>query len=334
MRHPSAGTEGPMVSVKNAVRRVPVPAAGLMLGLATLGKLLSSYGMIFKTLFGAIALLILVLLLIKIAWDTKVVMEDLQNPAIAGISATFPMGITVLATYFQPFCPLLAYGLCGIGMFIHCRLIIYYTKRFILHFTIQKIFPSCFVIYVGIAIFSVIAPIFNLAGVGQMFFWFGFITYLILLPIISYRVIVIKSIPEALLPTMTIFAAPASLCLAGYLNSFSEKNIVIVWLLTFLSLAMLLGVLLSMPQMLKLKFFPSYSAFTFPLVISAVALKRVENFLVSLHQVVPVFRYLVPIEEILATVFAIYVLVRYIGFLFLSNVSGIPQNRIKQYSGK
>jgi exfoliative toxin A/B len=323
-----------MVSVERVVNRIPVPAAGLMLGLAALGNLLSSYGMIFKTILGVISLLILILLLMKIAWNTKVVMEDLQNPAIAGIASTFPMGITLLSTYLHPHMPLIAYGICGIGILTHCILIIYYTKRFILNFTMQKVFPSYFVVYVGIAIFSVIAPIFNIAWLGQIFFWFGFITYLILLPIISYRVLAIKSIPESLLPTLTIFAAPASLCLTGYLNSFQEKNMVIVWFLTFLSITMLLGVLIYMPRMIKLKFFPSYSAFTFPFVISAIALKTIDAFLVKLHQEVPLFRYLVHIEEILATVFVIYVLVRYISFLFLQDVQVKQQNSIKQYNGQ
>lgn len=318
------------VSIKNAIHRIPVPAAGLMLGLAALGNLLSSYGNMLKTLLGLISLLILVLLLMKITCDAKAVMEDLQNPAIAGIASTFPMGIIVLSTYLHPFWPLIAYGICGIGTLTHCVLIIYFTKKFILNFNIQKVFPSYFVVYVGIAIFSVIAPVFNVAWLGQIFFWFGFIAYLILLPIIIYRVLAIKALPEALLPTLTIFAAPASLCLVGYLNSFQEKNMVIVWLLTFLSLTMLLGVLLYMPRMIKLKFFPSYSAFTFPFVISAIAIKTIDGFLLKIHLGVPFFSYLIPVEELLSTVFVIYVLVRYISFLFLQDINVKSQTLLKQ----
>ena len=312
-----------MVSVKNATHRVPIPAAGLMLGLAALGNLLSSYGNMFKALLGAISLFILVLLLMKITCDAKAVREDLQNPAIAGIACTFPMGIIVLSTYLYPFWPLIAYGICGIGILIHSILIIYYTKKFIFHFTIKKVFPSTFVVYVGIAVFSIVAPVFNAPWLGQIIFWFGFITYLILLPIIFYRALTIK-IPEPLLPTLTIFAAPASLCLAGYLNSFQEKNMTIVWLLLFLSLTSLLGVLLTMPRMMKLKFFPSYSAFTFPFVVSAIAIKAIDGFLVKIHMGVPVFKYLVHAEELLAAVFVIYVLARYIDFLFLQDVNAKP----------
>lgn len=305
-----------MVSVKNATHRVPIPAAGLMLGLAALGNLLSSYGNIFKALLGAISLFILVLLLMKITCDAKAVMEDLQNPASAGIACTFPMAIIVLSTYLYPFWPLIAHGICGIGILIHSILIIYYTKKFIFHhFTIKNVFPSVFVVYVGIGVFSIVAPVFNAPWLGQIIFWFSFITYLILLPIIFYRALTIK-IPEPLLPTLTIFAAPASLCLAGYLNSFQEKNMTIVWLLLFLSLTSLLGVLLIMPRMMKLKFFPSYSAFTFPFVVSATAIKALDGFLVKIHMGVPVFKYLVHAEELLAVVFVIYASARYIDFYF------------------
>jgi len=318
-----------MLNIKNTLHRTPVPAAGLMLGLASVGNLLSSYGNMFKTLFGIISFLLVILLIMKITFDTKAVMNDLQNPAIAGIACTFPMGIVVLSTYLNPFCPSISYFICAIGILIHCALIIFYTKKFIFNFTIQKVFPSYFVVYVGIAIFSVIAPVFNAAQLGQIFFWFSFITYLILLPIISYRVFIIKSIPESLLPTITIFAAPPSLCLAGYLNSFQEINMLIVCLLTFLSFTMLFGVLLYLPRMIKLKFFPSYSAFTFPFVISAISIKTINSFLIKIHIELPLLNYLVHFEELLATGFVVYVLVRYIDFLFLQDVNLGPQNVLK-----
>ena len=98
----------------------------------------------------------------------------------------------------------------------------------------------------------------------------------------------------------------------------------IVWLLLFLSLTSLLGVLLTMPRMMKLKFFPSYSAFTFPFVVSAIAIKAIDGFLVKIHMGVPVFKYLVHAEELLAAVFVIYVLARYIDFLFLQDVNAKP----------
>ena len=200
---------------------------------------------------------------------------------------------------------------------IHGLLIIYFTKNYIFKFDIKKVFPSYFVVYVGIVVGSVTAPAFNALGIGQIIFWFGFISYLVLLPIVLYRVFKTKGIPEPAIPTITIFAAPASLCLAGYMSSFAVKNMFLVGFLTGLSLLMTFGVLLYMIKMLRLKFYPSYAAFTFPFVISAIAIKKTNGFLISAGKEIGLLKRLVLIEELIAVLIVIYVLIRYLNFLFV-----------------
>lgn len=305
--------------MNNAIKKVSIPIAGLVLALAATGNLLVSYGEIYKNSFGVISSTILILLLIKIFMHPNSISNDLDNPVIASVAPTFSMAIMILSTYINPFLPSLAYGLWITGLIIHCILIIYFTKKFILTFDIKKVFPSYFVVYVGIVVGSVTAPAYNALNIGQWLFWFGFILYLLLLPVVIYRVFIIKSIPEPVLPTITIFAAPASLCLAGYMSAFPQKNMAIVWLLTSLSLAMLISVLIYMPRMLKIKFYPSYSAFTFPLVISAIAIKKTNAFLIAIDHEIQLLNYVVKIEEILATAIVIYVLIKYINFIFANN---------------
>ena len=139
---------------------------------------------------------------------------------------------------------------------------------------------------------------------------------MILLPVISYRVFVIKSLPEPVIPTLTIFAAPSSICLAGYLSSFKAINMDIFWGLVISALIMFFGVLLYMPKMLKLKFYPSYSAFAFPLVISAIAMQYANGFLTKMSIGMPLLQYVSYFEELVAIVFVIYVLIHYTNFLF------------------
>ncbi len=299
------------------IKKIPVPIAGLMLALAATGNLLASYGNIYRNIFGALSSIIFLLLLIKIFTSIKAIVESLNNPVIASVAPTFSMGIMILATYLKPIQSSISYGLWIAGILIHILLIIDFTKKFVLKFDIKKVFPSYFVVYVGIVVASVTAPAFNALYIGQVLFWFGFVSYLILLPIVLYRVFKVKSIPEPALPVITTFAAPASLCLAGYMSSFQEKNMTIVWLLTTLSLVMLLAVLIYMPKMLKLKFYPSYAAFTFPCVISAIAIKKTHAFLMSADSGIPLLRYIVRFEEFLAITIVLYVLIRYISFIFI-----------------
>lgn len=302
--------------MKDILNKISVPISGLMLGLAALGNLVSPEGIIFKIIFGVIAAVILLLLVIKIVSNPKAITEELNNPAVAGVASTFPMGIIVLSVYVNSFFPAAAYAMWIAGIIMQFVIIIFFTRKFIFNFDIKKVFPCYFVVYVGVAVGSIVAPVFNAESIGMILFWFSLISYLILLPIISYRVFVIKSLPEPAVPTLTIFAAPSSICLAGYLSSFQAVNMDIFWGLVLSAVIMFFAVLLYMPKMLKLKFYPSYSAFAFPLVISAIAMQYTNSFLANMNLGIPVLQYLGYFEELLAVVFVIYVLMHYTNFLF------------------
>lgn len=302
--------------MKEIIKKLPVPIVGLMLALAAMGNLVLSYGEIYRNIFGVLSAIILVLVLVKIIMFPKGVSEAIDNPVVASVFPTLSMGIMLLATYLKPLAPSLAFGIWIIGLVLHGVLIIYFTKKYLFNFGIKKVFPSWFIVYVGIVVGSVTAPAFDKANIGQILFWFGFISYFALLPIVLKRVFKVKDIPEPALPTLIIFAAPVALCLAGYMNSFQEKNMFIVWLLVALSQFSYLCVLLQLPRLLKLKFYPSYSAFTFPLVISAISIKLTNGFLVKIEKPIAILKYVVNFEELVALAIVIYVLIRYIGFLF------------------
>lgn len=305
--------------MKGLIKKTPVPLVGLMLGLAATGNLVLSYGLIYKNIFGIVATLILVLLIIKIVFDTKAVVDSFENPIIASIIPNFTMGLMILTTYIKPYAPSISFGIWVFGLVLHCLLIVYFTIKYIFNFDIKKFFPSYFVVYVGIVVASVTAPAYNLISLGKGIFWFGLISYLCLLPIVIYRTFTIKGIPEPAKPTIAIFAAPASLCLAGYLASFPVKNNFILGFLVGLSLIMFLGVILYLPKLLKIKFYPSYSALTFPIVISAIAMKQFNGYLIKIKQPMEMLKYLVKFQEIIAVLIVIYVFTKYFQFLFLED---------------
>lgn len=302
--------------MRQVVKKLPIPIVGLMLALAALGNLVLSYGAMYRNIFGILSAIILVLVLIKMVKYPKGVAEALANPAVASVFPTFSMGIMLLATYVRPYSPSLAFGAWIIGLVLHAVLIITFTKKYVFNFNIKKVFPSWFIVYVGIVVGSVTAPAFEMIKLGQILFWFGFISYFALLPIVLKRVFVVKEIPEPTLPTMAIFAAPVGLLLAGYMSSFPEKNMLIVWLLVALSQFLLLGVLLYLPKLLKLKFYPSYSGLTFPLVISAISIKLTNGFLIKIERPIAMLKYVVKFEEAVAVLIVLYVLFRYVSFIF------------------
>lgn len=296
------------------VKKVPIPMAGLMLALAAAGNLVQSYGEIYRNIFGIAAAILLVLLLAKIIKYPSEVKEELKNPVVASVFPTLTMGMMLLATYLKPFAPNVAFAMWIVSIVGHIGLMVKFAIDFIAKLDIKKVFPSWFIVYVGIVVGSVTAPAFAMQSLGRIFFWVGIISYFLLLPIVIKKVR-LGVIPEPALPTLAIFAAPVALCLAGYMNSFETKNMVIVWGLVILSQLSYIFVLSQLPNLLKLKFYPSFSGFTFPLVISAISIKLTNGFLAKSGQPIPVLKYIVKFEEIVAILIVLYVLLKYIQFL-------------------
>ena len=130
------------------------------------------------------------------------------------------------------------------------------------------------------------------------------------------RYVKCPQVPEPAQPLICIYAAPTSLCIAGYVQSVTPKSksfllamLVVATVLYIFSLVKAIGYL-------KLKFYPSYAAFTFPFVISAIATKQTMACLANMGQPMPVLQYAVLIETVIAVIFVAYTFIRFMGFLF------------------
>lgn len=301
--------------MKNIIKKTPVPIAGVMLGMAALGNLIQSYSENLRLLFGVISATLGILLILKVIMYPKAIKEDFKNPIMASVSGTFSMAIMLLAAYLKPLMGSAAIFIWYLGIVLHIVLIMYFTMNFIFKFNIKKVFASYFIVYVGIVAGSITAPAFEKKGLGQAFFYFGFISLIILLGVVGYRYIKYKEIPEPAQPLICIFAAPASLCLAGYIQSFDTKSKTFIMVLAVVSLAIYIFTLIELPKLLKLKFYPSYSAFTFPFIISGIAMKQTMVVLSKMEINTLLISYIVAIQTIIAIALTINVLILYIKFL-------------------
>lgn len=297
------------------IKRIPIPIAALMLALAALGNLLQSYSQGLRYVFGAISGIIFILLVIKFLKFPKETGKELENPVVASVLPAFTMGMMLLATYLKPIQTTLGSIMWYLGVLIHIIFILDFSMKYLFNFNIKNVFPSWYIVYVGIVVSSVTAPMFERTNIGRIAFWFGFIAYLIILFLVILRYIKAKEIPEPAKPTFAILAAPASLLLAGYLNSFESKSLSIVYFLLLVSQITYFIVLFKLPSLLKLKFYPSFAGFTFPLVISALSLKLTNGFLIEANKGITGLKYLVKLEELIAFLIVIYVLSKFIQFL-------------------
>ena len=302
--------------MKNVIQKVSIPVCGVMLGTAALGNLLQNYSEGIRYVCGAFSAFLLVLVLLKLILFPGKVKEDMGNPIMASVAGTFPMSLMILSTYVKPFIGQVSFYIWALAIARHLALIIYFTVKFILKLQMSKVFASYYIVYVGIAVAAITAPAYEKPAVGSAAFWFGFVTLIILLVLVTYRYLNFKEIPEPARALVCIYAAPTSLCIAGYVQSVTPKSKGFLLGMFVAATLLYLFALVKAVSFLKLPFYPSMAAFTFPFVISAIAAKQTMACLANMGSPVPALRIIVLAETVIAVLFVVYTYVRFMMAIF------------------
>lgn len=302
----------------NIIKNLPTPIAGLALGSAALGNLLQPYSSSLQLLFNLLSLIIIVLLTIKFVLEFDKLKKEMENPVVATVLATYPMTIMLLASFSKKYIGLLSMPVWIIGIFLDFCVVCYAIYNFIIKERhINKIYPTWFITFVGPAVVTVTAINYNLETLGLIYFYFSYINYLVLLPFVLYRVYKYKHYKDGDYPTITVFSAPGGLLLASYMIGITQKSNVILAILIPLTILLFIFVLIQLPYLLKRKFYPSFSAFTFPLVICAISFQKTGVY----YQLAEfsILNILIHLIELLALIIVIYVWYGFIKNLFYSN---------------
>ena len=302
----------------NIIKNLPTPIAGLALGSAALGNLLQPYSSSLQLLFNLLSLIIIVLLTIKFVLGFDKLKKEMENPVVATVMATYPMSIMLLASFSKKYIGLLSMPVWIIGIFLDFCVVCYAIYNFIIKERhISKIYPTWFITFVGPAVVTVTAINYNLEMLGLIYFYFSYINYLVLLPFVLYRVYKYKHYKDGDYPTITVFSAPGGLLLASYMIGVTQKSNMILAILIPLTILLFIFVLIQLPYLLKRKFYPSFSAFTFPLVICAISFQKTGVY----YQLAEfsILNILIHLSELLAIIIVIYVWYGFIKNLSYSN---------------
>ena len=302
----------------NIIKNLPTPIAGLALGSAALGNLLQPYSSSLQLLFNLLSLIIIVLLTIKFVLGFDKLKKEMENPVVATVMATYPMSIMLLASFSKKYIGLLSMPVWIIGIFLDFCVVYYAIYNFIVKERhISKIYPTWFITFVGPAVVTVTAINYNLEMLGLIYFYFSYINYLLLLPFVLYRVYKYKHYKDGDYPTITVFSAPGGLLLASYMIGVTQKSNIILAILIPLTILLFIFVLFQLPYLLKRKFYPSFSAFTFPLVICAISFQKTGVY----YQLAEfsILNILIHLSELLAIIIVIYVWYGFIKNLSYSN---------------
>ena len=296
----------------NLIRNIPIPISGLILALLSLGNLLQDIHPSLRYLFGSLGVIFLILIILKVILYPQEIRNDFKNPVIVSSSGTFSMSLMILSTYLIGIMPSIAYIIWIIGICLHILLMIYFTYHFIIgNFNINTVYPTYWIVYVGITMAAITSHIHSVEEIGFIFFVIGFVAMVITLPLVIYRYLKYNNIPDMNKPLICIFTALLSILIVGYLNS--AQNINSSFLIGLYSIACIFYIFAfyKLIEYRNLEFYPSFSAFTFPFVISALATKGVMGITGSNR----FLNGILSVETAIATIIVIYVLIKYIKFL-------------------
>ncbi|WP_407410497.1 TDT family transporter [Methanobrevibacter sp.] len=296
----------------NLIKNIPIPISGLILALLSLGNLTQDIHPYLRVIFGGIGLIFLILIILKLIFYTDLIKKDFKNPVIASSSGTFSMSLIILSTYIITFNPSIAYGVWIIGIALHILLMIYFTYHFIVrNFNISNVYPTYWIVFVGITMGAITSGVHWATPIGFIFFIIGFIAMVITLPLVIYRYIRYPEVPDGNKPLICIFTAVLSILIVGYLNSASGISLEFVTVLYIFACIFYVFALWKFIEYRNLDFYPSFAAFTFPFVISALATKGVLSKIGSNL----ILNSILEIEIAIAAVIVVYILIRYSVFL-------------------
>ncbi|GKT02836.1 TDT family transporter [Furfurilactobacillus entadae] len=260
------------------LKNIPMAMCGLILGLVSLGNLLVNLGaVVVGNVVGIIGMLLMMIVLMKVILTFTSVQDELMNPFTAGTLPTFTMALMIIAVFWARWgWSTVGLSLWWLALITHVILMIAFCYvHFMAHrISATDIYPSWFVMFVGIGVIPVTATPFSPAT-GRLFLVLALGLYAIVFPIVMWRLFWHRRLAENALPYLMIIAAPASLCLTGYLNMTPTLNVAVaVGLALFAQALYVITVgfmvrLYVIGQHSLIRFYPSFAALTFPLVISA-----------------------------------------------------------------
>jgi exfoliative toxin A/B len=299
---------------------VPLAVSGLAAGVTGIGAILAiEYNYIYAYIASGISAVLLLLILFRKITYPRQFLQELRHPVAGSLMPAFDMALMVISANIAVFCYKLGLILWTIAVIIHLLFLIIFLYFRLQEFNLNHMLPSWFIPPVGIVVAALTGNFIHNPLLIQNIFYGGFVLYLLLLPIMLYRIIFGDKIPDHNLPAFAAIASPASLCLAGYLAAFVHPNIHMVNFLLPLSLMMTVLVYISMFRInaFRIKFIPIYATFTFPLAMGANAILRYSKFIGTNHDFALVWHTVAICQMWIAVIVTIWVFINIIALLFI-----------------
>lgn len=268
--------------MKEYIERVPISIGGVILGITAMGNLLYDYINYSREICGTIAVLLGILVVLKLIYYPKYFKKDLNNPILASVIATFSMALMLIANYISPYIGLkAAYFIWIFAIVLHLFFLANYIQKYVLHFKLENYTAGSFVVFAGVQMIAITAPVFKQEFIGSIAFWFSFICVVCVFITVCYRYLKIP-VAGPVKPIIGVYGAPFSLCAVGYLSSLSPINTYFAVSMYIITKILYIMIIYKFITYIKYPMYPTYAAYTFPVVINAVTTMKLMKYLTGM----------------------------------------------------
>jgi tellurite resistance protein len=264
-----------MTDERARLKNFPISWFALIMGMAGFTIVWSRAEQVFSlpfsispVLLGFTAVLFVLLTAIYAAKAVKYpqeVMGEIRHPVKLAFVPSFSIGILLLSVACLHTAPAISFWLWALGSVLHLAITLYVLSSWIHHtkYEVAHLNPAWFIPVVGNILVPVAGVHHASIEISWFFFSLGLFFWPILTAIIFNRLIFHGSLPERFMPTLFIFIAPPAvgflswISISGGLDAFGR-------VLYFVALVFTLLLATQYSYFIRLKFFLSWWAYSFP----------------------------------------------------------------------
>jgi tellurite resistance protein len=280
----------PLIHQESRLTHFPVSFFSMIMGLSGLaiawkvtGSEISSIIPMILALFSSLVMFVVTLVyLVKIFRHPDAVIHELKHPIRLNFFPAFSISLLLLSVVWGDHVQL-SFSLWAVGTVFQFGLTLYVMSSWIhhTHYTLSHANPSWFIPVVGNIIVPISGVHLGYTELSWFFFSIGIVFWLVLLTIILYRMFFHDPLPARLLPMLFILLAPPSIgfiSYSGLVEGLDNFGRVIYYIALFISMLLLCNVM----RFIRLPFFISSWAFSFPIASLTIATTKMAHLTGSL----------------------------------------------------
>ena len=215
---------------------------------------------------------LLVVYAMKLIRHPDAVAAEHAHPVRLNFFPAISIGLILLSIAWTSAAPEVAQYMWAVGAIVHLLFTLSAMSSWIhhTHYDIKHANPAWFIPVVGNILVPIVGVRYAPVDISWFFFSVGLVFWLVLMTIVLYRLFFHEPLPERLTPTLFILIAPPAVGFISYLaltDSLDGAARVLYFVALFLTLLLASNAM----RFLRLPFFISAWAYSFPLAAMAIA---------------------------------------------------------------